>query len=104
MKGVNAAFFLWVDLKPLFKHKQSSVGKGTASAGEVGKMGLSSLDVGSGREVENAIMETLMENKIFLGKGALFAGEEPGWFRIVFSQPREYLLEGLRRMVDALSS
>lgn len=46
-------------------------------------------------------MERLMAKKVFIANGEAFAGEEPGWFRIVFSQPKAYVEEGLRRMMMA---
>ena len=46
-------------------------------------------------------MARLMAQKVFIANGENFAGEEAGWFRVVFSQKGEYVLEGLRRMVRA---
>lgn len=81
---VNAAFFLWVDLKPLFSN--------VATEEERSKQG---------KELSGAIMERLMAKKVFIANGEAFAGEEPGWFRVVFSQPRAYVEEGLRRLMSA---
>lgn len=83
--NVNAAFFLWVDLKPLFF---STV----ATAEERARQG---------KELSEAIMARLMAEKVFVANGEAFAGEEPGWFRVVFSQPRAYVEEGLGRMMKA---
>ena len=46
-------------------------------------------------------MARLMAQKVFVANGEAFAGKEPGWFRVVFSQKREYLQEGLRRLMRA---
>ena len=46
-------------------------------------------------------MARLMAQKVFLADGETFAGEEAGWFRVVFSQKGEYVVEGLRRMMRA---
>ena len=46
-------------------------------------------------------MERLMAQKVFIANGEAFAGEEPGWFLVVFSQQRTYMEEGLRRMIRA---
>lgn len=46
-------------------------------------------------------MQRLMAKKVFIANGEAFATEEPGWFRVVFSQPRAYVAEGLKRMVTA---
>ena len=83
---VNAAFFLWVDLKPLFS-----------------KVATDEERTKQGKDLSGAIMARLMAEKVFIANGESFAGEESGWFRIVFSQPREYVAEGLRRMVKAFS-
>lgn len=81
---VNAAFFLWVDLKPVFLK--------VATPEERSKQG---------KDLSAAIMARLMAEKVFIANGEAFAGEESGWFRIVFSQPKEYVEEGLRRMMKA---
>ncbi|CAI4214743.1 unnamed protein product [Parascedosporium putredinis] len=80
-KGVNAAFFLWVDLGAVYRTKHPD------------------------REVVNAdkvVMDALLRNRVFLASGKAFGSEEPGWFRIVFSVNEEYLLEGLKRVLAAL--
>lgn len=81
---VNAAFFLWVDLKPLFSN--------VATEEERSKQG---------KELSGAIVQRLMAKKVFVANGEAFASEEPGWFRVVFSQPRAYVEEGLRRLMSA---
>lgn len=42
--------------------------------------------------------------KVHLGCGDDFGTEQPGWFRLTFSQHQEQLDEGLRRIVQALRS
>jgi bifunctional pyridoxal-dependent enzyme with beta-cystathionase and maltose regulon repressor activities len=49
------------------------------------------------------IMGALMEKKIFLASGEAFGSDEPGWFRIVFAHPRDYLSLGLERMLEAIT-
>ena len=46
-------------------------------------------------------MERLIKRKVFIANGEAFASEAPGWFRVVFSQPRAYVEEGLRRLMTA---
>ena len=46
-------------------------------------------------------MARLMAQKVFIANGESFAGEEAGWFRVVFSQKGEYVVEGLKRMMRA---
>jgi aspartate/methionine/tyrosine aminotransferase len=79
--GCNAAFFLWVDLGKKYRDLHPDV-----------KI----------EQVDDCVMQTLLQKKVFLASGTLFGSESPGWFRIVFSQPQEYLGEALKRMVEAL--
>jgi len=80
-KGVNAAFFLWVNLGAYYraKHPDREVGN-----------------------VDKELMDILLRNMVFLASGKVFGSEEPGWFRIVFSVNEDYLKEGLRRVIAAL--
>lgn len=80
--GSNAAFFVWVDLGKRYRELHPEIGP-EADLGEI-------------------VMQQLLKQKVFLASGALFGSEEDGWFRIVFSQPREYLREALGRIVRAL--
>lgn len=54
-----------------------------------------------GKELSEAIMDRLMREKVFIANGEAFAGEESGWYRVVFSQPKGYVEEGLRRVMSA---
>lgn len=81
--GCNAAFFLWVDLGKKYRELH----QGTPSDDGVGEI----------------VMQKLLQKKVFLASGALFGSEQDGWFRIVFSQPRGYLMEALERVVGALA-
>jgi bifunctional pyridoxal-dependent enzyme with beta-cystathionase and maltose regulon repressor activities len=47
-------------------------------------------------------MDKLIERRVFLASGKAFGSEKPGWFRIVFSHPDEYLDLGLQRVMEAL--
>lgn len=80
MPGVNAAFFLWVDLGAVF----------------------SSRNPGAVVDVDEEVMQALLKNKVFLASGKNFGSEVPGWFRIVFSQDEGYLREGLGRIMAAM--
>ncbi|TDZ73431.1 putative inactive 1-aminocyclopropane-1-carboxylate synthase-like protein 2 [Colletotrichum trifolii] len=79
--GANAAFFLWVNL------------------------GRAYLDRHPDRQVEDVtdvVMRALLEKKVFLASGKLFGSEQPGWFRIVFSNKQDLLKEGLKRIIEAI--
>lgn len=82
MPGVNAAFFLWVNLGEAYQTRHPEV--------EIGP------------DADEHIMQSLLRRKVFLASGKVFGSEKPGWFRIVFSHPEEGLREGLRRTVVAL--
>lgn len=83
MPGVNAAFFLWVNLGKAYQARQTQAR--------------------TGFDVNEHIMQLLLSRRVFLASGKVFGSEKPGWFRIVFSQPDVALKEGLRRIVLALN-
>ncbi|GLA64071.1 hypothetical protein AtubIFM56815_007040 [Aspergillus tubingensis] len=82
--GVNAAFFLWVNLGKRYRELHPEQ---TADLGDA---------------ISDKVMQLLLQRKVFLASGVLFGSEHSGWFRIVFTHPREYLEEALRRIVLAL--
>ncbi|KAH6603135.1 1-aminocyclopropane-2-carboxylate synthase 2 [Trichoderma cornu-damae] len=80
--GVNAAFFLWVDLGGIYRSLHPNVTTG---------------------DLNKTIATALLERKVFLASGTAFGSEEPGWFRIVFSHPDDYLRLGLKRVLTAIA-
>lgn len=137
--GVNAAFFLWVQLGSVYeriiKEGRTKITPQTVTRGHLrehnpsanpdlnpspyphfhptsetaiapNQPSKSSLD--SKRfpdedfNLDQATNTALLAHKIFLAAGPNFGSEKPGWFRIVFSQQREILDEGLRRIERAL--
>ncbi|KAH7152015.1 pyridoxal phosphate-dependent transferase [Dactylonectria estremocensis] len=80
--GVNAAFFLWIDLGKYYGARHQITG---------------------GEDTTELITKALLSNKIFLASGKDFGSEKPGWYRIVFSHPDDYLDEGLQRVITALA-
>ncbi|KAL4756202.1 pyridoxal phosphate-dependent aminotransferase [Aspergillus foveolatus] len=89
-RGSNAGFFVWCDLLTPYLKLQPA----------------SSLDVSeSAKAIKNReLLDKLSRFKVHLGVGGDFGSEQAGWFRITFSQSREQLDEGLRRIIDALRS
>ena len=85
--GVNAGFFVWVDLfAPLRKQMGHLWPEKDPWA------------------VEENLHTTLLKHKVFLASGKAFGGDVPGWFRIVFAHPERYLREGLERIIQGLSA
>ncbi|GLI76910.1 hypothetical protein PoHVEF18_005188 [Penicillium ochrochloron] len=80
--GCNAAFFLWVDLGKRYRELHP--------------------EIPAEEEVGEKVMQQLLQEKVFLASGALFGSEKDGWFRIVFTQPRDYLELALKRIVKAV--
>lgn len=80
--GVNAAFFLWVNLGQAYQRRHPGI----------------TVD-----NVSNHVMQLLLKQKVWLASGVQFGAEEPGWFRIVFTHLTDYLHEGLDRIVVALN-
>lgn len=82
--GVNAAFFLWVNLGAAYRKTHT-------------------LGLEDGNNIDQVVNDALLQQKVFLASGVQFGSEEPGWFRIVFSQRRDHLDEGLKRIVTAIN-
>ena len=80
--GVNAAFFLWVDLGKAYRSRNANAQ-------------IDSLD--------DVVMSALLKHKVFLASGKQFGSERPGWFRIVFAHDFNYLQRGLQRVLQALA-
>lgn len=82
--GVTAAMFVWVNLgKAYFERHPEALFEGG--------------------DITPVLFEKLMDKRIFIVGGDVAGAEEPGWFRIVFTQPMELVDEGLKRMVEAIS-
>lgn len=84
--GVNAAFFLWVDLGKKYTERHPEVSH-----------------LKDPHTITAVIYEKLMESKVFLVHGEAAGAEEPGWFRLVFTQPKHVVEEGIRRIAEAIS-
>lgn len=84
--GSNSAFFVWCDLLTAYLESRPDKPESPKSK--------------SCRELENK----LALYKVHLGRGDDFGTEQPGWFRLTFSQHREQLDEGLKRIIQALHS
>lgn len=80
--GGNAAFFLWVNLGRKYRELHP--------------------DEPEDSDIGEKVMQMLLQKKVFVASGSLFGSEHSGWFRVVFSQPREYLEEALRRIMLAI--
>lgn len=81
--GANAAFFLWVNLGRAYHERHPER---------------------QSEDITVTVMRALLEKKVFLASGKQFGSEQPGWFRIVFSNRRDLLHEGLKRIKAALDS
>lgn len=82
--GCNAAFFLWLNLDKKYRELHP--------------------EVDQDEDTSDKVMQLLLRHKVFVASGEIFGSEQQGWFRIVFSQHREYLKEALRRIITALES
>ena len=78
--GANAGFFLWVDLRPYLP---------------------TGAEFADGWAREKALMERLLEKKVFVTNGQELSAEEPGFFRVIFSQDDRVIKEGLKRLLEA---
>lgn len=55
-----------------------------------------------GEDLTKEVMGLLLKNRVFLASGSHFGAETPGLFRIVFSHPKSYLEEALKRVIEAI--
>ncbi|KAF3036908.1 hypothetical protein E8E12_003583 [Didymella heteroderae] len=83
--GTTAAFFVWLDL-----------GKRYAAQHPDSVMNLNAV------EIAEMIRKEVARRKVFLVDGDAMGAEEPGWFRMVFTQPPEIVAEAVRRLANAL--
>ena len=93
--GANAGFFLWVDLRRWLPPAATSVAPGGGEEGD-GKR------VEEGKKREKVLVDRMIEKKVFLTPGMDMFAEEPGFFRLVFSQEEDVVREGLRRVFEAI--
>lgn len=84
--GSHAAFFLWVDLGKAYLDRHPR--RRERQEGD--------------DSLTQEITKVLLQNKVFLASGLNFGAETPGLFRIVFSHPRSFLEEALKRVVEAI--
>jgi len=52
---------------------------------------------------EKALAKKFMEEKVLLTGGEALSSEEPGFFRLIFSQSPEAIEEGFRRIMAVLN-
>ena len=98
-QAANAGVFLWVDLGLAWRRQNAKM----LDIGD-GGWGLLADEMDGATNITDDITRKLVRQRVYLASGDASGSEEPGWFRIVFSQPRHLLLEGLRRTVIALDS
>jgi aspartate/methionine/tyrosine aminotransferase len=85
MPGVTAAFFIWLNLGKKYAERQPELTKGK-----------------SGPAIAAMVQEQINMRKIFLINGDAMGAEQPGWFRMVFTQSEEYIVEGIRRIAQVV--
>jgi bifunctional pyridoxal-dependent enzyme with beta-cystathionase and maltose regulon repressor activities len=89
--------FLWIDLR---RYLGAARTRGNVNSKAVDSGGATRETL---LEREAFIEEMFMKNGVSISRGSIFFTEEIGWFRITFTLPREPLLEGIDRMLKALS-
>lgn len=69
--------------------------------------GLSSLtedDRQGGMGGGKGVAEKVVEMKVYINNEESLSADEPGWFRIVFTQEVDLITEGMRRVFEALGA
>ncbi|KAE8136762.1 pyridoxal phosphate-dependent transferase [Aspergillus pseudotamarii] len=89
-RGSNAGFFVWCDLLTAYLRIHPGSPPDDSDSAKWNR--------------SRELAEKLTQHKVHLGVGDDFGSEQPGWFRITFSQHRVQLDEGLKRIVKALHS
>lgn len=79
-KGANAGFFIWADLRPFLSVQADA-------------------SLSERWEAEDQLMERFIKNKVYITNGKDMSAEEPGWFRVIYSQDERVIREGLKRSV-----
>lgn len=80
-QGANAGFFMWIDLRPYLP---------------------SGSHFKDPWERETALIKKITDHGVFLTDGKGLSAEEPGFFRVVFSQDERVLEAGLKRLFKAI--
>lgn len=88
--GANAAFFVWINLGKMFRANITGSLESTLLEQDVG--------------VTVKVQERLLAKKVFLVDGDAAGAEEPGWFRLVFTQSPNLVSEAIRRIAAALQT
>ena len=76
--GANAGFFLWLDLREFLPVVEGSEDQ-------------------EGWDREEALTGRLVKNRVYITDGRILSAEEPGWYRLIFSQEEKVVEEGLKR-------
>ena len=95
--GVNAAFFLWINLGKAYLDRHPDERLNFTRRNQQPTVS------SEPPNLTQIVYAKLIDRKIFLANGDVTGAEEPGWFRLVFSQPRESLELGLERIIQAIS-
>lgn len=78
-RSSNAGFFLWIDLRAHLPE-----------------------EVQDRWEAEKLLVKRMMEKKVYITDGGSMWAEEPGFFRVIFSQDERMVREGLKRVMQAV--
>ena len=76
--GTNAGFFLWIDLRPYLRQADGAGGAQIWVA-------------------EDTLTKRFLEKKVYITSGKDMSAEEPGWYRLIFSQEEIVVREGIKR-------
>lgn len=85
----NAALFIWCDLLTPYLQRQAARRDTVRDSAELWR-------------ASGALAQKLDDARVHVGVPDQFGSEQPGWFRLTFSRPREQLREGLARIEKVL--
>ncbi|KAF3918310.1 hypothetical protein ABW21_db0205137 [Orbilia brochopaga] len=99
VKGTNAGFFIWVDLRRWFDKVKLPDG----DDGSIPGRGTNLPDAPPGAQKRDKILwDKMVDGGVYVATSEMFFGEEHGWYRFSFSMGKEELELGLGRMDKVL--
>lgn len=98
-KGANAGFFIWIDLRPFLFASSSSSSSSSNPATAILSVSPSERQEAKeeGWHAEDELVKRFFDNKVYITNGKDMSAEEPGWFRVIYSQDERVIREGLKR-------
>ncbi|TPX07294.1 uncharacterized protein E0L32_010791 [Thyridium curvatum] len=106
-RGTNAGLFVWANLGAAWSRRRQDKTRyhlgGTCNGIKClkEKLTVDSEELQRDLDVNMEVQRRLLAEKVYIIDGDELGSEVPGWFRIVFAQPKDILEKGLNRIASA---